>query len=166
MGEQTVRETLGDKVAGLAKYNAVEGFLGVVRTKLTAAQVKALAASPAVLLAAPGAGKVHLFVGGHARLIYGGNNVFAEDGGGSNLGIKYTDGSGVQVSGDIEATDFIDQAADTYTSIPAAADAIVAATGAENQALVLHNIGAGEIVGNLADDNEVEVFMAYRTVEL
>lgn len=130
---------------------------------LTATEVKALATTPIELVAAPGAGKAIKFMGSSLKLVYGGSNVFAESG--DNLGIKYTNASGVQVSGTVESTGFIDQSASTYTNAEPATDAIVAASAAENAALVLDNLGSN-ITGNAADDNTLVISTLYRVVEI
>lgn len=142
---------------------AAEGFLQWADVTLTSAQVKALAASPFELVAAPPTGACIMFHGALLKLNYGGTNVFTESG--DNFGIKYTDDSGVQVSSTIETTDFIDQQADTYTTAIAAADAIVAAASAEAQALVLDNLGS-EIAGNAANDNTLTVRVYYTVQSL
>ena len=129
---------------------------------LTAAEIKALATTPIQLVAAPGAGKVAIFMGASLKLVAG-SEVLAEAG--DNLGIKFTDASGVQVSATIESTGFIDQAANTYTSSIPANDAIVAATGAENQALVLDNLGSN-FTGNASNDATLEISTLYRVVEI
>jgi hypothetical protein len=130
---------------------------------LTSAQVKALATTQIELVAAPGAGKAVKFMGAQLKLVYGGSNVFTEAG--DNFAVKYTDDTGVQVSQTIETTGFIDQAANTYTNAEPKIDAIVAATGAENQALVLDNLNAN-IAGNAANDNTLEISVLYRIVEI
>lgn len=140
-----------------------EGIANYAAVTISATEVKALATTPIELVAAPGAGKALIFMGASLKLTYGGNNVFAESG--DNLGIKYTNASGVQVSGTIESTGFIDQSADTYTSAIPAGDAIVAASACENAALVLDNLGSN-FTGNAADDNTLEVSVAYRVVEI
>jgi hypothetical protein len=72
--------------------------------------------------------------------------------------VKYKDGPGVQVSQTIEATGFIDQAADTITYGLQKLDPIVARTNCENQPLVLHNLGAGDgSVQNAAPTTVVNV---------
>jgi hypothetical protein len=98
------------------------------------------------------------------KLDYGGTNAFTESG--VIFAIKYTDDSGVQVCTQIEATGFIDQTADTYTNAVASANAIVAATGIENQALVLDNIHSGEVAGNAANDNTLVVRIYYSVVAI
>ena len=79
---------------------------------------------------------------------------------GDNFGIKYTDASGVQVSSTVESTGFIDQTADTMTNAIPAQDAIVAASGCVNQALVLDNLGSNFAAGN----SEMFVQVRYRVV--
>lgn len=125
---------------------------------LTATEVKALATTPITLVAAPAAGATLFFFGAVLKLNYGGSNPFTESG--DNLGIKYTDASGVQVCTTIECTNFIDATADTYINAVPAADVLVAATGAEAQALVLDNLG-NNFAGNAADDNTLTVRVYY-----
>lgn len=131
------------------------------KVSVAAAAIKALAATPVTLIAAGGAGTVIEFVSAAIRLVSG-SEVLAEDGGGSNLGIKYTDDSGVQVSEDIEMTGFITEAANANTNTRAKIDAIVTGDAAVNAPLVLHNIGAGEITGNASDDAVLEVYVSYK----
>ena len=130
---------------------------------ITATQVKAARATPVSLVAAQGAGNAIFFMGAQLKLNYG-SEVFTETA--DNFAIKYTDGSGVAVSQTIENTGFIDQSADTMTNALPVADAIVAASAAENQALVLHNTGDGEIGGNASDDSTVTVRIFYQVVAL
>lgn len=130
---------------------------------ITSAQVKALETTQITLVPAPGAGKMIKFMGAVLKLDYGGTNAFTEAG--DNLGIKYTNASGVQVSNTIETTGFITATADTYTNAEPATDAIVAASAADNQPLVLDNLGSA-IAGNAANDNTLEVSVFYRVVEI
>jgi hypothetical protein len=108
---------------------------------ISSAEILALRAAPKTLVSAPGAGYVLEFVS-VLLLLDATATAYVESA--ANLGVKYTDGSGAQVSETIEATGFIDQTADTMTTGRAKLDAIVAATGCANAALVLHNLGAGE----------------------
>lgn len=126
---------------------------------LTSAQVKALRATPITMVQAQGAGTILRFLGAELLLDYGGNNGFTETA--DNLAIRYTDGTGVIVSGAIETTGFIDQTGDTATGAIPVIDGIVAKAGCENRALVLHNTGDGEIAGNAANDNVVRVKVWY-----
>lgn len=137
---------------------AADGFLQWVDVTLTSTEIKNLTTAQKELVAAPAAGKVLVFRGASLKLNYGGNNAFTESG--DNFAVKYTDASGAQVSQDIETTGFIDQTADTYTNAEPKIDAIVAATGAEAQALVLDNLNA-DIAGNAADDNTITMRVYY-----
>ena len=130
-----------------------------LETVITSAQVKALRATPIAIVAAPGAGKSLEFVSAILHFDYGGTNAFTNP---QNLGVRYKDGSSAQVSQNITGTGFIDQTADTLTSGLPKADAIAARTVAENQPLVLHNLGASEITGNAGGDNVLRVKMLYR----
>lgn len=82
------------------------------------------------------------------------------------MAVKYTNGSGVAVSETVETTGFIDQTAETYTSAVMKKDTIVAASGCENKALVLHNTGDGEFGGNAANDVTLTVGIFYRVHNL
>lgn len=135
----------------------------MVEVTLTAAEVKALAATQKTLVAAPGAGKMLQFISATLKLNYG-SEAFTESA--DNLAIKYTDDSGVAVSQTIESTGFIDQTADTYTNALPALNAIVAASAAENQPLVLDNTGDGEIAGNASNDSTLTVAIVYATVSI
>ncbi len=140
-----------------------EGIVSYATVSLTSAQVKALETTQITLVAAPGAGKMIQFESATLKLVYGGTNAFTE--GGDNLAIKYTDDSGVAVSQTIEMTGFIDQTASMYTNAEPAIDAIVTAAAAENAPLVLDNLGSA-IAGNAANDNTLEVSVAYRIVAI
>lgn len=132
-----------------------DGLFFFTEVSITAAQIKAIRATPITLVAAPAAGKALRFLGAELILDYGGSNVFTEST--NNLAIRYTNGSGVIVSGTIETTGFIDQSADTATGAIPVIDGIVAKAGVEAQALVLHNTSGAEIAGNAANDNVVRV---------
>jgi uncharacterized protein YijF (DUF1287 family) len=123
------------------------------------AEIKALRAAPKTLVPAPGTGKVLEFVSAVLQL-KAGTNVLTEAT--ANLAIKYKDGAGVQVSQTIETTGFVDQAADQVTYGLVKLDPITARTACENQPLVLHNLGAGELAGNAANDALLRVKVSYR----
>jgi hypothetical protein len=130
---------------------------------LTNAQVKALRGSPVELVAAPGSGRLNHFLSAWLRL-NAGANVLSEST--ANLGIKYGDGSGVQVCETVEATGFIDAAVATLTAARAKLDPIVASSAAANKALVLHNLGAGEYGANAAADATLDVVILYAVIDL
>jgi uncharacterized protein YijF (DUF1287 family) len=153
-------------LSGSEKMLADKVAIGrVLTTKvlLTNAQIKALRATPVTLVPAV-ANKTLRFLGARLKLIYGGTNVFTEST--ANLAVKFTDGSGVAVSSTIESTGFIDQSANTLTNAIPVIDAIVVETGAKGKALVLHNIGAGEIAGNAGADNRLLVSVSYIVEDL
>lgn len=134
-----------------------ENYIRYAAVSLTNAEMLALRAAPKELVAAPGAGKVIEFVS--AALLFDYTGAYTETG--DNMAVKYENGSGVQASDDIEATGFVDATADTMTFARKKIDSIVAKTGCENKALVLHNIGDGEFgAGNAS--NAVRVKVAYR----
>jgi len=143
--------------AGVATLGV--SFPRTVSVALTNAEIKALRATPKQLVAAPGAGFYLEFISA-TLFLDAGANVLTEST--ANLGIKYTDGSGVQVNETVEATGFIDQAGDTATNARPKLDAIVAKAGCENKALVLHNLGGGEYAGNAAADATLRVKISYR----
>jgi len=141
--------------APLSGVNPVQ----TISVSLTSAEILALRAAPKELVPAPGNDQVLQFLGAMLVLDYG-TVQYTEAG--DNLAIKYTDGSGVAVSQTIETTGFIDQAADTLTNAEPVINAIVAATGAVNQPLVLHNIGAAEF---LAGDSTMLVNVSYKAID-
>lgn len=124
---------------------------------VSTAELLALATTPKTLVAAPGADKVIWFLGAQFILDY---NTTQYTEAGDNLGVKYTNASGVQVSDTVEMTGFIDQAADTVTNAVPVKDAIVAASGAVNQALVLDNLGSNFAAG----DSPVYVKVHYKVL--
>jgi hypothetical protein len=134
-------------------------LINVATVTVTNAQLKALRAAPKTLVAAPGAGKVLEFISATIKN-NGGANAITETA--DNMAVKFTDGSGAQVSQDIEATGFIDQTAATITNAIRKVDSIVAYASAANKALVLHNTGDGEYGGNAAADVTLTIDIAYR----
>jgi len=116
-------------------------FEKTITVDVSSAEIKALHGTPITLVAAPGSGKLLEFVS--AVLILDKGTAYDDAASDGNLVIRYTDGSGVIVSAEIEADTFIDSAADAVTRAIPVNNAIVAAaaTGCVNQALVLHNNG-------------------------
>lgn len=148
-------------------FNPISGSLTELSkaafVTLTNAQIKALRATPVTLVAAPGSGHVLRFMGAVLRL-NAGANVLTEST--ANIAVKYTNGSGVAVSDTIESTGFVDASVTTLTAARPVIDPIVASTAADNKALVLHNIGAGEIAGNAAADATMDVTVFYSVIDI
>jgi len=136
-----------------------EPVLRVADVTVTNAEIKALRATPKLLVAAPGAGKTIQFVAATILMDYG-TNVLAETA--DNLAIRYVDGSGVIASQAIEMTGFIDQSADMLTNVLPKIDIIGTKAQLENTALVLHNTGDGEFTGNAGNDTVLRVRIAFR----
>lgn len=124
---------------------------------ITNAEALALRATPKQLLAAPGAGTVAEFVS--LELYFDYTAAYTEST--ANLAVRYKDASGTIVSQAIEATGFADATADTRTNGLPKIDSIAAKTACDNQALVLHNTGAGEWGGGNAA-NAIYYKLAYR----
>lgn len=123
---------------------------------LTNAEFLAVRATPKQLVAAPGAGFALIFVGGHITITYTAAYTETAD----NLAVRYTNGSGVQVS-TIETTGFVDATANSVMTM--APIAPTTAPVAVNAALVLHNTGDGEFGGGNAA-NVITVTTFYRVV--
>jgi hypothetical protein len=138
----------------------VSDVLNYADVTVTAAQIKALNATPVQLVAAPGAGKVLIFEGAHIALDYG-SAAFDGIASGEDLSIKYTDGSGAEV-GQCEATGFLGATADAirYMRPQAAASGSSAITPVANAPLVLHML-VGEIA---TGDSVLKIRIFYRTV--
>jgi hypothetical protein len=154
-------QLVADKLTATGVIVGENVHIGTDKISCTNAQLKALRAAPKQLAAAPGAGKIVQFLGALLKL-NAGANVLSETA--DNLGVKYENGSGVQVSEDIECTGFIDQAASTWTSAVPKKNAIVADSACVNKALVLHNIGDGEFADNAANDATLDIYVSYAIV--
>lgn len=131
---------------------------------ITTAQVKALNATPKVIVAAPGAGIALIPVMWVIFMDYA-TTQYAGIGAGEDLALRYTDGSGA-IQAVIETTGFLDQASDQYryTEMLASASgtSVTDRTPVANAALVMH-MTAGEII---TGDSPLAVRLLYRTVNL
>jgi hypothetical protein len=150
-------------VQGKNKGNFVVGRmssdnLNTATVTITNAQMLTLRASPITLVAAQGAGTVIELVGGQLFLDASGA-VYTEST--DNLAVRYVDGSGIQVSEDIESTGFVTVADEMATSVVAKKDAIATDAQCVNQVLVLHNTGDGELGGGNSA-NEMICKISYR----
>lgn len=155
-GLATIGETLGvtgvSTLAGGSKLDtdAAAPVRKCDVVTVTAAQLRALAAVQKTLVAAQ-AGKAYRFVG--ALLSYrGGSNAFDSVGAGEDLAIRYENGAGAIVSATLDTTTDINFGATTDADavMPALATVVVAPT---NKALVLDNVGGGELAAANADAN-------------
>jgi len=127
--------------------------------ELSNADIKALRATPKVLVAAPGADKFIELVSLTLVLDYG-SEVLTEST--DDLVVEYGT-SDDDVTAAIEMTGFIDQAADTImivgVSNPLAANA---AADMLNNTIELFNTGDGEFGGNATADTTMTIHVAYR----
>lgn len=139
----------------LERRAELPGAVQYAEVTISSAEMLALRATPKTLVAAPGAGKVIEFLGAVLLLDYN-SAAYVETS--DNMAIKFENGSGVAVSDAIEATGFVTATADTMTNAVPVKDAIVAKTGCENKALVLHNTGDGEYT---TGDSPVRVKVMY-----
>lgn len=141
-GTRTDRAIGCDTLAAeLERRAELPGAVQYATVTVSSAELLALRAAPKTLVAAQGANTAIQFLSAQLFLDYNSAGYTESS---DNMAIRYTNGSGVIVSQAIEATGFIDQTADTLTVALPKIDAIAAATGALNKALVLHNTGDGE----------------------
>lgn len=148
-------------VYSFPQLNAFEAV--TAKVSLTATEIKQLRASPAELVAAPGATSLLQFVGA-TLVLTAGTEVLSETD--DNLAIEYDDGSAVAASGTIESTGFIDASADNTTTATPAADAIDALADVLNKNLALVNTGDAEFGGNASDDAALDIYITYRVLDL
>jgi hypothetical protein len=168
-GKADVAETLD--VVGVATFtaesvhtggvNAGPGTAGAIKsrkTSITAAQLKALAATPITVIPAV-ASKMHLPIGFSLKLEYG-SEVLVEPSAPDEPQFKYVNGAGVVCSATADAGEIIVPAADAYAWVPGIQ--VEGGTLAEhvNVPIVLHNTG-GEYTGNASNDTVLEVTAFY-----
>jgi len=137
---------------------AADSLLLTDTVNLTAAEVKALNASPKSLIATPGADKFIEVMSLVLILDYG-SEVFTETA--DNLVLQYGT-SGDDITAAIEMTGFIDQAADTIMAVyPIHPWTANAAADIVNNAVVLYNTN-DEIAGNASNDGQLTCKITYR----
>lgn len=156
-GKLTVTGDVSLPAGSIDSTEMDETLVRYAEVSIAAAAVATLRATPVSLVAAPGAGKVLEFISAVFFLDYTAPGFTETD---DNLAVKYENGSGAAASETIECTGFIDQTADTMTIGVAKNDAIVAKTGCENKALVLHNTGNAEFANS--GGSALRVKVAYR----
>lgn len=123
---------------------------------VTAAQVKALNATPKEIVAAPGAGKALILEDAELFLDYG-SAAYAGIASNEDLQLRYTNGSG-QLIATVEATGFLDLTADAYRFVRPTGEI----TPPANAAIVLC-MSTGEVI---TGDSPIKVRPRYRTVTL
>jgi len=134
---------------------------------ITAAQLRALRATPVTLLAAPGSGKFIEHVSSHWWMDYGTVAHSAPSNAGDDIGLRYTDGSGAVVA-TLEANGFIDGSSDQHRMVTGGAATPTSAQSlapVSNAALVAHNVGAAEFSGTGDGVLKVELFFRIRDLE-
>lgn len=149
-----------NNVGAVTSAEIDESVVQSVTVTLTHDDLAALRATPFELVEAPGANKQNQFV---AATLNGDFAAGAYTESSDNLAIRLGDGSGPKVSEDIESGGFVDQAAKILTNAVQKKDTILTEAQAENKALVLHNIGDGELGGGNAA-NTLKVTVLYRVV--
>jgi hypothetical protein len=158
-----VEVRVGSMIHNFATFTGLPTVVTTTKVTLTAAQIKALRATPFELVAAQGANQLIDFV--DARLVLNhGTEVLTESA--DNMTIYYDSGSGAAVSQAIEATGFIDAAVNTATNALAKIDQIAAITACVNKNIALKNIGDGEYAGNATADATLDVYTTYRVISL
>ena len=148
---------------GLAPGSATDSTLKTDTVEITNAQIKAIAATPKELVAAPGADKLVEVLSAVLILDYG-SEVLAEPSAPDDLALEYDNGTGTQIA-TWDTTGFITASADAMEivaagSVGGAGSAIGAATNV-NKNVVLINTG-GEYTGNASNDTTITVKITYR----
>lgn len=109
---------------------------------VSSAELLALRATPKSLVPAPGAGRILEFVSMMAIAQNGTAYVV----GTNDLAVRYKDGSGDIISQTLDTAGFLDQTSAIMSQVgPLATDSKTPKTDCDNQPLVLHNTGAGEL---------------------
>lgn len=153
--KQAVRDTAFGRTLAI-------GTVEFQDTKIASAALKTLNATPVAVVTAPGSGRCIIFEGASLYLTAG--TAYGAPAAGSDLGFKYTDGSGAQVAAATETTGFLNQTAALLRFAhagTAAAGTVSDVTPVANAALVLHNLSATEYATGTGD---LYVRVYFRTV--
>jgi hypothetical protein len=126
---------------------------------ITNAEIKALRATPKTLVAAVAGGKMIELVSLLLLLDYG-SNVLTESA--DNLELYYTGGTVSALGATIEATGFIDAAADSALMLRPITLAYAALADVDGKGLMLKNTGDGEYAGNAGGDTVIRYKVVYR----
>lgn len=143
---------------GVSPGTADDSLLLTDTVTLTNAEIKGIRAAPKELVASPGAGKFLELVSAVLILDYG-SDVLTEST--DNMVIQWGT-SGADATAAIEATGFIDAAADQMAIILATTLATDATADIVNNSLELFNTGDGEYAGNASADSTMIIKITYR----
>ena len=146
--------------SGVVDSTAIsEEIIQYATVEISNSEIKALAATPKVLVVAPGADKLIELISATLILDYG-SEVLAEPSAPDDLALEYDNGLGTQIA-TWDTTGFITAGADTMEIVTGANIAAVATATNVNKNLVLINTG-GEYTGNATNDTTVTVKVVYR----
>ena len=148
--------TTGRVKLNVINQDAIPDIATGTTVTVTAAQVKALNATPKEIIAAPGAGKALILEDAELFLDYG-SAAYAGIASNEDLQLRYTNGSG-QLIATVEATGFLDLTADAYRFVRPTGEI----TPPANAAIVLC-MSTGEVI---TGDSPIKVRPRYRTVTL
>jgi hypothetical protein len=158
MANRTILVSLHGRSFGIASDGALvlnrndglQTLLGAVKTtEITTAQLLALSATPQTIVPAPGSG--FAIVPLRMQLYKPAGTAYGGIAAGEDLVAKYTNGSGAQCSGVVEATGFLDQAtAETrMVGMPGATGTTAGSyEPVDNAAVVLHMLTGEVTTGN------------------
>ena len=142
--------------AGASLGTATNSTLRTDAIAISNAELKAIRATPKVLVAAPGAQEVIEFVSATIIMDYG-SNVLSETA--DDLQIEYT--GGLDCAAAIDTTGFLDQAGDMIMICKATTIAGSATASLKGLGIHLKNIGDGEFDGNAGNDTVLRVKITY-----
>lgn len=118
------------------------GFVQLAEVTVTSAQLLALRATPKTIVAAPGAGKMIVPL----QMVAIADNGTAYVVGTNDLALRYKDETGDIIGQTIDTAGLLDQTTDIVTQASMlATDSKGPKADVENQPVVLHNTGAGEL---------------------
>jgi hypothetical protein len=128
---------------------------------LTSAQIKALHATPIQIIAAPGVGKGIIIVNSTAKFNYGGTNIFVA-GAAQTIALYFNNGITL-INTQISNAGLVSSANKFSFSTPPVVGSVNVGIF-DNVNVVAFNPIATEITGNAANDNTVDIQIAYYIV--